>query len=123
MSNITVINFYFLLYILLRFFCNIVEFLTFLVKQILPEDYSHYLGQFVRFNYSYYKVIATSPEGLSLEERGTKKVLRNIPPGSVKMVEEWQVLLAEIEELQASIAEKSSRLKNKEVDDDSWLFE
>jgi len=122
-SNITVINFYFLLYILLRFFCNIVEFLTFLVKQILPEDYSHYLGQFVRFNYSYYKVIATSPEGLSLEERGTEKVLRNIPPGSVKMVEEWQVLLAEIEELQASIAEKSNRLKNKEVDDDSWLFE
>lgn len=90
---------------------------------MLPEDYSHYLGQFVRFNYSYYKVIATSPEGLSLEERSTKKVLRNIPPGSVKMVEEWQVLLAEIEELQASIAEKSNRLKNKEVDDDSWLFE
>lgn len=99
------------------------EFLIFLVKQILPEDYSRYLGQFVRFNYSYYKVIATSPEGLSLEERGTKKVLRSIPPGSVKMVEEWQVLLAEIEELQASIAEKSNRLKNKEVDDDSWLFE
>lgn len=90
------------------------------VLLLIPESNRGYIGLWVEFNQSYYEVIDADGHGLTLQERYTKDIVRDVPEDAVKTISKYQIRYNEMTKIRQDLSREE--FYEGDISDD-WLSE